>query len=335
MLSLIQVYYLSTQERKERFRTLFDRLDVIDTFFPLDAITSLTAFITRDKAISQQQYILCDLVTEPWSDEHILSAVQMLRRFAVTRFVFISPDNERTATLYKRLADMLVDGLMIDKEDISTELSAILQGDGGYLRRLDAIRQGVASNALEQAPPLRIPAGLMLDIAVGGAMHRVGTTAQTIALYHYLRSMGFRPALLDQGQDAWRLIRELCPQQSAGLAFVAERTPDFNCYLSDYGVMKTEIAQAFCNADLSVLVGGGKPWELTALANAFRMVTEARPRELVTLLSFVTDEEADTVRQFIPNCASVPYHPDIWTAGSDSVYRETVLPALKRLCTVG
>lgn len=332
---MIQVYYLSTQERKDRFRTLFDRLDVIDTFFPLDAITSLTAFIARDKAISQQQYILCDLATKPWSDEHILSAVQMLRRFAVTRFVFISPDTERTTTLYKRLADMLVDGLMIDKEDISTELSAILQGDGGYLRCLAAVTKSVAATAYEQAPPLRIPAGLVIDVAVSGAMPRVGTTTQIIALYHYLRSVGFRPALLDQGQDAWRLIRELCPKQSADLTFVAERTSDFDCYLIDYGVMKTEIAQAFCNADLSVLVGGGKPWELTALANAYRAVTEARPRELVTLLSFVTDEEADTVRQFIPNCAPVPYHPDIWTAGSDTVYREMVLPALKRICSAG
>lgn len=332
---MIQVYYLSTQERKERFRTVFDRLEVIDTFFPIGVIPSLTAFIARDKAISQQNYIICDLDTDPWSDEHILSAVQMLRRFSVTQFIFLAPEQERTSILFKRLSDMRVDGLIVDKEDISTDLTAILQGDGGYLRRLDAIRQGVASNALEQAPPLRIPVGLVLDIAVGGAMPRVGVTTQVIALYHYLRSVGFRPALLDQGQDAWRLIRELCPKQSADLTFVAERTPDFDCYLIDYGVMKTETAQAFCNADLSVLVGGGKPWELTALANAFRMVTDIRPRELVTLLSFVTDEETDTVRQFIPNCASVPYHPDIWTAGTDTTYCEMVLPALKRICSTG
>lgn len=332
---MIQAYYLATEERKERFRAVFDRLEVIDTFFPVETVPSLTALISRDRAISQQDFIICDLTAAQWSDEHILSAVQMLRRFSVSKFVFLSHDSERTTSLFKHLSDMRVDGLIVDGEDAVEKLSAILQGDGGYLRRLTAVQQGLAATALEQAPPLRIPAGLVLDVAVGGAMSRVGTTAQVFALYHYLKTVGFRPALLDQGQDTYRLLRELCPEQAQKLSIVTERTADFDCYVFDCGVLDGGAVQSFCAADLSILVGGGKPWELPALANAYQAVTAEHPRELVTLLSFATEQEEATVRQFIPTCATVPYHPDIWTAGSDTVYRDVILPALKRLCSAG
>ena len=88
---MIQLYYLAMPERENRFRALFDQLDVVDTFFPIVSVPSLTAFVSRDKAINQQDFILCDLGAATWSNEHILSAVQQLRRFSVVKMVFLAP----------------------------------------------------------------------------------------------------------------------------------------------------------------------------------------------------------------------------------------------------
>lgn len=338
---MIQLYYIATPERENRFRSIFDQLDVVDTFFPVVSIPSLTAFVSRDKAINQQDFILCDLGSATWSNEHILSAVQQLRRFSVVKMVFLAPPSDHTTTLFKFLADLRVDGLITDNEDPSSTLSAILQGDSGYMRRLAAIQEAVVMAADREVTPLHIPPGLVLDVAVAGSMPRVGTTTQAFALYHFLSRVGFHPAILDQGQSALRAVLELYWQQTVtrkdhvevkGICIVTDRSPAFNAYISDYGVLSAEWVKPFCGADLSVLVGGVKPWELSALATNHAAVKQEGPRELVTLLSFAGPEDTETVRQYLSPCAAVSYHPDIWMPGSDTVYRETVLPCLKKVC---
>lgn len=338
---MIQAYYLAGAERETRFRKLFDQLDVVDTFFPVVSVPSLTAFVTREKAINQQDFIVCDLAAATWSDEHILSAVQMLRRFSVAKMVFLAPPSDHTTTLFKLLADLRVDGLITDSGDPSNTLSAILQGENAHTRRLAAVQEAVTMAANREVAPLHIPLGLVLDVAVAGAMPRVGTTTQAFALYHFLGRMGFHPAILDQGQPALKAVLDLYRQQTVtredhievkGIRIVADRSSAFDAYISDYGTLSPEWVKPFCAADLSVLVGGVKPWELPELAMIHATVNQEGPRELVTLLSFAGSEDLEAVRQFVSPCAAVAYHPDIWMPGSDAVYREAVLPQLKRIC---
>ena len=338
---MIQAYYLAMPDREGRFQTLFDQLDVVATFFPAVSVPSLTAFVTREKAISQQDFIICDLASTTWSDEHILSAVQMLRRFSVVKMVFLSPPSDRTTELFKHLADLRVDGLITDSGDPSKTLSAILQGEGGYMRRLSATQEAIVMAAEKGAAPLRIPLGLVIDVAVGGTMPRVGATTQAFALYHFLRRIGFSPAILDRGQPAIQSLLALYKDKIRqledhievnGICLVTERCTAFNAYISDYGVLTPEWIRTFCASDLSVLVGGTKPWELPDLATVYAQVTQGNPKELVTLLSFTTPEDLETVREFISSCAAVSYHPDIWTPGSDAIYRDAVLPQIKRIC---
>lgn len=338
---MIQLYYLAAPEREHRFDPVFQQLDVVATFFPIVSVPSLVAFVTRDKVIQQQNFLLIDLAGADWSNEHILNAVQTLRRFSVVKPVFLGPPGEQGTILFKHLADQHVDGLIIDTGSPADTLAAALQDDRGYLRRLSAIRQAVTEAANKEVSPLRIPPGLVIDTAVCGAMPRVGATTQAFALYHYLAQVGFQPAILDQGQPALKQLLELCRDHAVeldgcvavnGIRIARERTPAFNAYILDCGILTQEWVKPFCAADLSVLVGGVKPWELPALATAHATALQGHPRELVTLVSFSTAEDMKTVGKYLGDCAAVPYHPDLWTPGSDTVYRAAVLPALTRIC---
>lgn len=338
---MIQLYYLAVPAREHRFDSVFQQLDVVATFFPIVSVPSLVAFVTRDKVIQQQNYLLIDLAEADWSNEHILSAVQTLRRFSVVKPVFLGPPGEQITILFKYLAEQNVDGLITDTGSPFDTLAAALQDDRGYLRRLSAIHQAVTEAANKEVSPLRIPPGLVIDAAVCGAMPRVGATTQAFALYHYLAQVGFQPGILDQGQPALKQLLELYRERAVevdgcvevnGIRIAQERTPAFNAYILDCGILTQGWVKSFCAADLSVLVGGVKPWELPALATACASARQGHPHELVTLVSFSTAEDMKAVGKYLGDCAAVPYHPDLWTPGSDTVYRAAVLPALMRIC---
>lgn len=339
---MLQVYYLSTPDREHRFDAVFQQLDVVATFFSVGDVSSLVNLVTREKTINQQDFIVCDLSVATWSDEHILSAVQLLRSFSVVQMIFLAPPGERTTGLFKHLAEQRVDGLIIDQGDPSGQLHAALQGDNGYMHRLSSIQRAVTEAAEKEVSPLRIPPGLVLDVAVCGAMQRVGATTQIFGLYHYFTSLGFRPAVLDNGQPAIRTLIKLYQDKAVerehsveinGVNFAKGMSENFDVYLHDYGVLVPELVSTVCGADLTVYVGGVKPWELPALAAGYLMLTEdGHPNELAILASFAAAEDLETVKQYVSNCTAVPYHPDIWMPGSDMAYRATVLPALKRLC---
>lgn len=341
---MIQLYYLAAPEREHRFDAVFGQLDAVVTFFSLASIPSLTGFLARDKMVDQQDYILCDLDGAEWSDEHILSAVQTLRRFSVAHMVFLSPSNDHTTILYQHLAEQRVDGLIVDDGDPSGTIAAALQGDSGYMHRLSAIQRGVVEAANREVTPLRIVPGLVLDVAVCGAMPRVGATTQAIALYHYLSQLGFRPVILEQEGSIWETVRELYQDKVLemdrysevnGIRLTTERSEDFNAYITDYGVLEPGRVKTICAADLTVLIGGVKPWELPYLASAYNQLKKGEPRELVTLLSFASPEGLADVREFLGDCAALSYHPDLWIPGSDTVYRSVILPHLVKICGGG
>ncbi|MEM5780515.1 MAG: hypothetical protein AAGU02_05150, partial [Lawsonibacter sp.] len=80
---------------------------------------------------------------------------------------------------------------------------------------------------------------------------------------------------------------------------------------------------------------GAKPWELPHLANALKLIG-TQPRQLATLVSFATQRDLEDIGRYLgDHAATVPYHPDIWEAGSTAAYRDAILPCLKKICEGG
>lgn len=328
-----------------RFNDLFDELDIVATYYSTGQISSLTAFIMREKTINQQDYIICDLTGTTWSQEHVLSAVQQLRRFAIAQLIVIAPSADTTALLFGKLASLRVDDLIavVEATDLNAEVRKCLtrKDSEGVHQRLYAMQNALATSAAQTAAVLKIPKGMVLNVAVGGAMPRIGTTLQVFGLFHYLHSIGFSPCVFDPSGKLTDILLPLYTEQIQrfdsyltikDIPFSMHRMERFNAYIQDVGVIGEGSASLFCAADVRVLIGGTKPWELPALASAVARLKET-PGEMSVLISFAADGDMETVGKYLgKHSASAPYSPNIWAPGSFAAYQEAVLPCLKAVC---
>lgn len=343
-----QLCYLAPADEEHKFDSLFEEQDIVSSYYATGQISSLTGFIMREKTINQQDYIVCDLTGSNWSQEHILSAVQQLRRFSVAQLIFIAPSEDKTALLFGRLAAHRVDDLIAVSQDtnLQEELRRCLtrKDEERIHQRLYAMQNAMVTSAVQVAAPLKIPPGMVLTVMVGGAMPRIGTTTQAFGIFHYLKKLGFSPCILDPERKLMDVFLSLYGDQAKeengfttinGLAFSASRIDSFNAYVQDIGVITESIRSKFCSADIRVLVGGTKPWELPALAAAVSTLKD-EPGEMITLISFAGEGDMENVGKYLGHhSASVPYTPNLWVPGDQSAYQEAVLPSLKALCAGG
>lgn len=336
-----QLCYLSPSAAEHRWDALWAELDIVSTWYDTGQVKSLTAFVNREKTLYQQDFILFDLADQPWSNEHILSAVQMLRRFFVGHILFLSPENTDIKTLYGALANQFrVSGLMYENSETAEILrDNLLNPDGKkFAAVLGAIQSGVTAVAAQTVSPLNIPPGLVITIAVAGAMPRCGTSTQVFALWHYLSGLGFHPAIMDSTGRADALMEFFAADSQThdgyttmkGIPFCPTPVEDFNCYIVDAGVLmpNTAILQ---DADVAVVVGGTKPWELPPLAAALAYLKPHKA--LATLLSFSTEEGVQLVKPYLgKHYAMAAYHPDFLAPAAPAPYQAAILPCLKSVC---
>lgn len=339
-------YFIAQPKNMGRFNDLFESESVFPTEYNADNIPSLTAFVQRDKSIATQDYVCIDVgPVRMWSISHILSAVQLLRRFSSAQLIFIGEPCEDLTELYGALASVHhVDCLITERGNGTTteELQKCLAGKMAMPERMAAITQMMAKQAGEITKPLTIPPGLVIEVALAGTMSRCGATTQLFQLYHYLKSLGWHPAIWDKlGQLLPLLMRyEVYRESENGVTtirdidFVKTEMPQYNAYLIDYGVLTAEKVPLFRKADLSVLVGCTKPWELPAFAEAVKLLFGVPCSQMVTLASFATAADLDALVGYLGDHTGIaPYAPDWWRSAEDmGAYKTLVLPALKEIC---
>ena len=338
------LYYLAQKGKEDRFQRLFQELDVVVTFFDLEQVKSLTNFVARERAIPMQNVILLDLEGSEFSHEHILSAVQQLRRISPAQFIVFSPAGGDTDLLFGKLAGFRVSDLVPvgPHTDLDAELRDCLMGECGYQTRMKAMQRAMSTAANEHVRPLMIPSGLVLEVAVAGTMPRVGVTTQVFALWYYLKGLGFRPAVLDGDGRLTGLLWPLYQSEGTqedwgctirGIPFSSARSERFDAYLTDLSMLEETTLAQFSAADLSILVTGVKPWELPALAQSLALLRDRPATRLVTLASFAVQKDLELIQKYLgAHWAAVSYHPDPWEAGSTSAYHAAILPQLKDYC---
>lgn len=332
------IYYLAHEEELQRFDALFNELDMLATTVPIEKVPSLTAFVMREKPIVQQDYILLDVSDRDWTPAHILSAVQQLRRFSSAQLVFLGKPDEETVELFGTLASVHHIGHLImqhPETDVNAELRNCLLDRPQLPRKLQAIQEQMVQTAARTVSPLLIPEGLVLQVAVAGIMPRCGATTQCFALYHSLKSLGWQPAIWDKcGRTLPELQKyEECTEtenavEVRGIPFCKGKSPQYNAYVLDYGVLTPELATCFCGADLSVLVGCTKPWELAAFHEKLGLAASCR--SLITLASFATPQDLERLSKYFDGGA--PYNPDPWEPSAPQTYAKLLLPELKEIC---
>lgn len=339
------IYYLAREANLGRFDALFSELDLLETQWAIEKIPSLVAFITKDKTVSQQDFILIDVSHHDWSLSHILSAVQQLHRFSSAQLIFLSIPSEETTELFAALACVHhVEYFVTETEqtDTEVELRSCLLEEPRPLRRMKAVQDQLVQEATQTASPLHIPEGLVIQVSVAGSMSRCGTTTQVFAVYHYLKLLGFSPAVWDKTEKTLPMLQDFYPDDTVetehaveirGIPFCQQVSNQFNAYVLDCGVLTAKNAASFSLADLSVLTGGTKTWELPAFAQAFHLLEEHPCEQFVTIASFSTQKDIEQLGEYLgKHSGCAPYHPNLWEASSPRAYETLLLPRLKEIC---
>ncbi len=337
--------YVSNESKKDIFNDLADELDITVSHYNSGQIKSLVSFVTREKTVHELSFLVIDLTDTDFSDEHIISAIQTLKYISTARPIFIAPKSDITEGIFGRLANFHVTNLITIKPntDIIKDMRQCLSEDGMVFTEKTAdIQNSRAAAAKAIIQPLKIPEDLSVTICVCGCMNRIGTTTQTFALWHYLKSLGFSPAILNRGDDFLKTLMEMYGDEVIeyeghitvnNIPFCFQKDLElWNAYIIDAGVLEQSNKQEFASADISVLVGGAKPWELQKYAECVQIADGVA--RLAAFMSFTTQKDVDELHKVLNMpLHSVPYHPDLWDkGGSTSVYKTALLPYLIELC---
>lgn len=338
--------YISSNSKKDFFNKLADELDITVSHYDVNQIKSLVAFVSREKTMPMQNYLVIDLTDTDFSTEHIISSIQTLRCISSGRPIFIAPQNNKTDELFGKLLNFRVTNLIPFSSctDIIMEMRRCLSDEGiVFLDKTSELQNSIAMAANGVVRPFVIPEGTVITLCVSGCMHRIGTTTQTFALWHYLKSLGFAPAILCKNEDFIKLLMELYETEVIeyeehitvkNIPFCFQQNTElWNAYIIDIGVLNESNRGDFTEADISILVGGTKPWELDEFASSLHLASGAK--HMVALMSFASQKDAEELHNVLNmQLYCVPYHPDLWDkGGSTTAYKAAVLPQLKKLCS--
>lgn len=207
-----------------------------------------------------------------------------------------------------------------------------------------------AAKARQIHKPIR-PISHAVTIAVTGSCSRIGTTTQALQLLLYLKSQGYRCAMIDMAgaeqlqqyadlmQDSiqigpfeWQL-QGIPILTNAKLLMQARNAYDY--ILCDYGPYQGIIEPVgYWEKDIKIAVAGTKPWESAPLQQLF----EDEDGSLSYIFSFVPESDHAAVRQQMADSASktffAPFAPDYFTyCGQDDFYSKLIsapAPAAQR-----
>lgn len=347
---MISILFIAQSNHMSRFESIFASDDIFASVCNAERIPSLTSFLAREKTIAQQDYLMLDVGDcTCWSQSHIISAIQQLSRFSRAKPILFGQPCDAQTDLYGKLASVHgLDALLVDGDNVDDKLRRILSGNNDIFSRLGVMQNYMERQTRKVLTPLHIPQQTVIRVAVSGSMPRCGATTQAIALYHYLRSLGAQVAIRQEDNELLADMRKYERDRISihadgsvdidGIVFAPEqKSEDFNAIVTDVGLLSPDNAEAFCAADLPVIVGGIKPWEIGSLAAAVSQAVPYHNPRLLTLISFSPATATNQLSHFFgSHTAVVPYMPDIWTAGKtaeqQAVYADTALPLLREIC---
>ena len=343
-----QICYLHSEANATTFQTLFEELDIMPLEYAIATIPSLTAFAQREKTLSTQDYICIDLTSTQYSNSHVLSAVQYIRRYSQAELIFLAEKGEETTQLYGSLAEQFHVKHLIKnggQAEVIEKMRACLQGDNSPLGFVEDIVAKAVGDMKKAVKLLEIPEGLVISVGCAGSQARCGTTTQVIMAVHALNAMGFRVAVMDRNKQFVDKLWRFCPAEERetqdgvskmyGVYFVESETPEFNAYVHDCGIVSETDPKDFVTHDLNILVCCTKPWELPFTLPAIRLAHQWKPQNMMIVTSFSTKEESEEVQAIVGQVFRANYRPDIWSKEIDATYKQTLLPILRRICGDG
>lgn len=259
---------------------------------------ALTAILSHP-LLRKADALILDLLDEPYSVPHILSAVQQLRsawpQLPVTVLLAGPPE------AHKALEQIF--GCRVSRD------MAVLTAQSRAAAAAQPDDAATGESSAEGVPDL----AAVRQIALASAVPRSGVTTQAVAVCRTLQRWGAWPVLREARR---RLAKEdgiLC--QAAGLSVCTMGTalPRGCIVVDDLGAVGDQAQLQDVQYQYLLLVTGSKPWEFTALARLLGGMS--RSRCSAVLVSWPDDRGLEIVREAVRRPTyPVPYRPDLLCA---------------------
>lgn len=270
---------------------------------PLQRVPSLVALAMAEKP----QYDAVLLDCRPglaYSLPHILAAAQRFKRQNIFFGVVTAPELQNELKTRNVAAEATPEPLL---------------------------KQLSASKKTKTVPVhgLTLPPKKKIQIDVYGTQSRIGCTTQTFRICRYLASLGLSPAVWLE-EDQKMALAPLFETDGAirGLPVTTqELPPGCNCLIRDCGVFSGSGA-----ADVNILVGGIKLWELPATVAALTRFAE-QPHPIV-IVSFGVEGQSAVLRRICPAATIIdaPWQPDPFS--EEVTDYSALLPCLQEIIKI-
>lgn len=291
----------------------------------------LHQFVVHDmRSFTHCTHLILDREAVAEGDGALVEAIEEFLMMYSARVTVICQDLRPDSALFRGLLDIGVGNIVTAStmEDIHSEIREVCS------------ELGMARYAAKERPR---PAGAFqfnavnVEIAVFGSHPRMGATTAALGLTCWLLSAGAAACYVEDNPSRHlSLLAEVYQMAPAGKGYLYRDTPflmggtpedDVNFIVRDMGGGVCEAVQA---ADVAVLCGGAKPYELPGTIDALRQLAG---RPVILLLPFVAADLRPKYRELFAGdgrgVVFLDYQPDpMAPEANKQAYLEIVKPYL-------
>lgn len=305
---------------------------------------SLTSFVARTM-IKDSTHIIFNLIGTEFSNPHILSAVQMLNQYTAAEIIIIKEKNDNTDELFLSVQNFNIKHLIAADEmaDIEKEVAQCLDEKRGIHNIAKVRAQAMRAAAMKNADiNITIPKGMVLSIAIIGAVPRIGATTQAIGIYHFLKIIGFEPVIVDKTGFTETYVRYQRDSVKMDNFLNIENVRfDVNEHLQDetvsanifdFGTDVSNNMAEIMSADLVVVVSGTKLNEIVGMSKVAAELEAVEDGRLINIISFVESDEFMEMSNSLRGTSHMAeWKPSLWSE-DNAVYNEILYAEIKNIC---
>jgi hypothetical protein len=268
--------------------------------------------------------------------DDFLETVLYVKRYYHARIIAAVTTSAASTELFEDLIENGVKEIISISQntDYKAELSTCISYEGKTFADVTALKQNAAGDELRrQFRKIELPPGEVLKIAVVGAFQRCGATSRALGIYRAAEKLGLRACFIDSENKTLPFVIDENAAETGGVfAFSginfaldeqANNDPSiFNCLIFDGDNLHT-------HADIAVLCGGTKPWEIIPTIEKAAQFPDSLSAIVFSFSSKAEQNEYSALTgEDLPVCFA-PYEADIWHAKNTTLYEKILLDYAK------
>lgn len=256
--------------------------------------------------------IIIDLNSLKDEDEEIIEAIEMIRTmYDNIRIIILAANRKEGDILLTKCFAMGIYDIITSKDyiEIKNEIIYCLETGKKYgdsLKYKDVIENDKISIKSEIRQVVN-----KITVGIIGSQNRIGNTHLMIILANYLRSKGFRVAMIEKSDThAFEYIRDSYECKFENNHFKLDNNDYFpsnskddgiiltvmqsayNFIITDYGIYKNANMDEFNKQDIKIVICGSKPWEIANINGLFESQSKEQLIEYNYIFNYINEKKS-------------------------------------------